>query len=115
MPGESRLDSIREALKRHRQAADRPLSWSISGLSHYLEEAKAALDAARPEEGESARALVEEIQRHRRTLELAGLQLQLWRQDFLSRAAPAETYAADARLALADNSRVLAARVLAEG
>ena len=110
MNNASRLDSIREALKRHRQAVDRPLSWSITGLSHYLEEAKSALDAAGAEEKESVQALIDEIQRHRETLQLAGLQLQLWRHDFSSRATPSETYAADARLAPAE-----AVRVLAEG
>lgn len=110
MTGAARLDAVREALRRHRQAVDRPLTWSISGLTHYLEEAKAALEGAGPADAESVRALVEEMHYHRQTLELAGLQLQLWRQDFSNRAAPAETYAADARLAQAE-----AVRLLAEG
>lgn len=108
MARESRLDSVREALKRHRSATDRPLSWSIAGLSHYLDEAKAALESARPEDDAAVRALIEEVQQHRETLQLAGLQLQLWRQDFSSRATPTETYAADARLTLAEGTRVLA-------
>jgi hypothetical protein len=108
MAHESRLDSIRAALARHRQATDRPLSWSIAGLSHYLEEAKAALESARPEDDGAIRALLEEIRHHRESLQLAGLQLQLWRQDFSSRATPTETYASDARLMQAEGTRVLA-------
>lgn len=110
MARESRLDSVREALRRHRQAVDRPLSWSIAGLSHYLEEARTALASARPGEIDSVRALVEELEHHRQTVDLAGLQLQLWRQDFTSRSSASETYAADARLTQPD-----AVRVLAEG
>jgi hypothetical protein len=112
MPGdvlpESRLDAVCEALKRHRQAADRPVSWAISGLSHYLEEAKAALQSARPGDEPAILALREEIQRHQDVLQLAGLQLQLWREDFSSRATPAETYSPDARLKQAATARLLA-------
>jgi hypothetical protein len=108
MQRESRLDAIREALKRHRQASGRPLSWSVSALSHYLEEAKAALASARPEDEGPIQALRDEVQRHRDSLQLAGLQLQLWREDFSRRATAVETYAADARLTHAESGRVLA-------
>lgn len=108
MTRESRLESVREALRRHRHVVDRPLSWSVTGLAHYLEEAKAALQAAKPEDAEAVRALFEEIERHREIFDLAALQLQLWRQDFTSRSTPTETYSADARLTQADGVRVLA-------
>lgn len=108
MTRDCRLESVREALRRHRQAVDRPISWSIAGLSHYLEEARDALSGARPGEIDSIRALAEELEHHRQTVDLAGLQLQLWRQDFASRSTANETYASDARLRQPEPVRLLA-------
>lgn len=107
---QSRLDAIRVALARHRQAEGRPVNQSIVGLTHYLEEVRAALDSARPSDAAAVQALQDEILLHEPVLELAGLQLELWRSDFSSRATPDETYAADARL-----QRQPAGRVLGEG
>ena len=95
---QNRLDAIRTALARHRQAEGRPINQSITGLTHYLEEVRAALQSARPADAAAVQALQEEILLHEPVLQLAGLQLELWRADFSSRATPEETYASDARL-----------------
>ncbi len=109
----SRLDSIEEirlALLRHREgSSDWSVTSSIPGLIHLLERAQAALRSEKP--GDPAvGALREELAQHSTAFQLAGMQLEVWRSDFVSRnaAVPGETYEADARLKQQTSGRILA-------